>query len=178
MLMKSSSDLLDGKTRVKTQFNIANIATSMFKKRRSDYFQSLSAWRSDKVTATKTLRQFLTKKSRVASFREFLKKEFSEENLDFWLEIESYRKQKSNKQLKLAQIIHETYVDVNAPSEINIDAGTRATTKSNMQKPDSATFDLAQVRVFLLMERDSFPRFLLSKFKPTVATKTPNGPKL
>nr|XP_026691818.1 regulator of G-protein signaling rgs-7-like isoform X2 [Ciona intestinalis] len=170
--VNSSPDLHNEKTRNENEFGVANMITTVVKKRRSDYFQSLSNWRNDKVTGIKTLRQFLMKKTRVTCFRNFLKKEFSEENLDFWLEVEHYRKQKTSKQVKLAHAIFDTYIVVNATREINIDAGTRATTKANMQKPDATTFDLAQVRVFLLMERDSFRRFLDAEQKSSVETKS------
>ena len=54
------------------------------------------------------------------AFRAFLQKEFSEENLDFWTEVETYKKQKSSKQAKLAPVIYKTYIAVNAPKEVNI----------------------------------------------------------
>ncbi|XP_002122539.2 uncharacterized protein LOC100176924 [Ciona intestinalis] len=133
------------------------------RRRRSDIIQTLSAWRNDRSAPIKTLRQFLMKKSRTNLFRQFLKKEYSEENLDFWLEIEDYRKVKSNKLLKAATIIYENYIVVGSPREINIDAGTRTAIVTNMKDPDATTFDLAQARVFLLMERDSFRRFALKE---------------
>lgn len=57
--------------------------------------------------------------ARILAFRAFLLKEFSEENLDFWIEVESYRKQRQAKQIKLAPIIYDTYVKVGAAREVN-----------------------------------------------------------
>ncbi|CAK8673827.1 unnamed protein product [Clavelina lepadiformis] len=90
------------------------------KKRRSD-FHPLNALKSTKTTTSvQTLREFLKKKSRAMAFRAFLQKEFSEENLDFWTEVETYKKQKASKQAKLAPVIYKTYIAVNAPKEVNI----------------------------------------------------------
>ncbi|CAK8673817.1 unnamed protein product [Clavelina lepadiformis] len=135
------------------------------KKRRSD-FHPLNALKSTKTTTSvQTLREFLKKKSQAMAFHAFLQKEFSEENLDFWTEVETYKKQKSSKQAKLAPVIYKTYIAVNAPKEINIDSSTRRSTTHNLQHPDNATFDLAQERVYQLMERDSFRRFLAKEWK-------------
>ncbi|XP_076822836.1 regulator of G-protein signaling 8-like [Clavelina lepadiformis] len=135
------------------------------KKRRSD-FHPLNALKSTKTTTSvQTLREFLKKKSQAMAFRAFLQKEFSEENLDFWTEVETYKKQKSSKQAKLAPVIYKTYIAVNAPKEINIDFSTRRNTTHNLQHPDNTTFDLAQERVYQLMERDSFRRFLVKEWK-------------
>ena len=51
------------------------------------------------------------------SFRFFLQQEFSEENLDFWLEIEKYRKDKTNRQQR-ANKIFQTFVQVESPKEV------------------------------------------------------------
>uniref|UniRef100_H2Z840 RGS domain-containing protein n=1 Tax=Ciona savignyi TaxID=51511 RepID=H2Z840_CIOSA len=142
-------------------------ATSNKRRRRSDFVQSLSAWRNDKVSTIRTLRQFLTKKSRTALFRQFLKQEFSEENLDFWLAVESYKKLKGTKLAKEAHCIFETYILVGSSKEINIDAATRTFIVNNIKSADVSTFDAAQSKVFVLMERDSFRRFLLKEFSIT-----------
>uniref|UniRef100_F7ARA7 RGS domain-containing protein n=1 Tax=Ciona intestinalis TaxID=7719 RepID=F7ARA7_CIOIN len=115
--------------------------------------------RSDIIQTNVSLLTLIVTSARTNLFRQFLKKEYSEENLDFWLEIEEYRKVKSNKLLKAATIIYENYIVVGSPREINIDAGTRTAIVTSMKDPDVTTFDLAQARVFLLMERDSFRRF-------------------
>nr|XP_002121879.1 regulator of G-protein signaling 16-like [Ciona intestinalis] len=147
--------------------------TPKAKRSRLDFLHILSNKKSEKNITECPFRQFLQKKSHVIVFREFLKKEFSEENLDFWLEIESFRKQKSSKQRKLAENLYKTFIAVGALREINIDAVTRDITKSNMEQLDSSAFDLAQAWVFLLMERDSFKRFIVKQFdKENVTKKT------
>ncbi|CAK8673819.1 unnamed protein product, partial [Clavelina lepadiformis] len=143
-----------------------NDTSSIFQKKRRSDFHPLNALKSTKTTTSvQTLREFLKKKSQAMAFRAFLQKEFSKENLDFWTEVETYKKQKASKQSKLAPVIYKTYIAVNAPKEINIDSSTRRSTTHNLQHPDNTTFDLAQERVYQLMERDSFRRFLVKEWK-------------
>ena len=54
------------------------------------------------------------------AFREFLLKEMSAENLDFWVQVESYKQQKPAKQEKMAKAIFETYIAPGAPKEVRI----------------------------------------------------------
>ncbi|GAB1285551.1 Regulator of G-protein signaling 8 [Apodemus speciosus] len=100
----------------------------------------------------------------VAAFRAFLKTEFSEENLEFWLACEEFKKTRSTAKLVTkAHRIFEEFVDVQAPREVNIDFQTREATRKNMQEPSLTCFDQAQGKVHSLMEKDSYPRFLRSK---------------
>ena len=46
------------------------------------------------------------------------------------------------------------------PAQVNIDHFTNDVTLRNLVDLSSATFDLAQKRIFALMEKDSFGRFL------------------
>ncbi|ELK37120.1 Regulator of G-protein signaling 8 [Myotis davidii] len=100
----------------------------------------------------------------VAAFLAFLKTEFSEENLEFWLACEEFKKTRSTAKLvSKAHRIFEEFVDVQAPREVNIDFQTREATRKNMQEPSLTCFDQAQGKVHSLMEKDSYPRFLRSK---------------
>ncbi|XP_074178612.1 regulator of G-protein signaling 8 isoform X1 [Rhinolophus sinicus] len=106
----------------------------------------------------------LSHKCGVAAFRAFLKTEFSEENLEFWLACEEYKKTRSTAKLvSKAHRIFEEFVDVQAPREVNIDFQTREATRKNMEEPSLTCFDQAQGKVHSLMEKDSYPRFLRSK---------------
>ncbi|MBZ3890238.1 Regulator of G-protein signaling 8 [Sciurus carolinensis] len=106
----------------------------------------------------------LSHKYGVAAFRAFLKTEFSEENLEFWLACEEFKKTRSTAKLvSKAHRIFEEFVDVQAPREVNIDFQTREATRKNMQEPSLTCFDQAQGKVHSLMEKDSYPRFLRSK---------------
>jgi hypothetical protein len=96
-------------------------------------------------------------------FGEFLRGEFSEENLEFWLACERYRNSASTDCLPaLAENIFTDFVAAQAPREINLDSGTRQQTAVNVLSPDRTTFQSAQKRIQALMERDSYRRFLES----------------
>uniref|UniRef100_A0AC11ATJ7 Regulator of G protein signaling 8 n=1 Tax=Ovis aries TaxID=9940 RepID=A0AC11ATJ7_SHEEP len=108
----------------------------------------------------------LSHKYGVAAFRAFLKTEFSEENLEFWLACEEFKKTRSTAKLvSKAHRIFEEFVDVQAPREVNIDFQTREATRKNMQEPSLTCFDQAQGKVHSLMEKDSYPRFLRTSMK-------------
>uniref|UniRef100_A0A8C6VDE2 RGS domain-containing protein n=1 Tax=Naja naja TaxID=35670 RepID=A0A8C6VDE2_NAJNA len=98
-----------------------------------------------------------------AAFHAFLKSEFSEENLDFWLACEDYRKLRGcDKLQESAKKIFDQYITIQAPKEVNLDSQTRDVTNRNILLPTRSCFDQAQKRIFGLMEKDSYPRFLRS----------------
>ncbi|XP_040216186.1 regulator of G-protein signaling 8 isoform X1 [Rana temporaria] len=112
-----------------------------------------------------------------SAFRAFLQTEFSEENLEFWMACEEYRKTRSiNKLPAKARHIFQEFIDVQAPREVNIDFPTREMTKRNLQHPSLSCFDLAQLRVRSLMERDSYPRFLRSQIYNDLLSHTQKSP--
>lgn len=54
-----------------------------------------------------------------ASFKSFLKSEFSEENLEFWVACENYKKIKSPiKMAEKAKQIYEEFIQTEAPKEV------------------------------------------------------------
>ncbi|KAH7722594.1 regulator of G-protein signaling rgs-7 [Aphelenchoides avenae] len=120
-------------------------------------------------------------------FLEFLKTEYSQENLDFWTECEEFPKTTNRtKALAKANAIYTTYVQDGGTREVNLDSVTKATTKAALENgypPD--TFRLAQKRIEQLMEKDSFQRFLKSKqytelvkvSPPSTTTPPQNTPK-
>ncbi|ESO10270.1 hypothetical protein HELRODRAFT_183795 [Helobdella robusta] len=71
-------------------------------------------------------------------FTEFLRSEYSEENMLFWLACEELR-QESNPVMieEKARVIYDDYISILSPKE-------------------------AQLQIFTLMKRDSYPRFLAS----------------
>ncbi|XP_026858843.2 regulator of G-protein signaling 3-like isoform X3 [Electrophorus electricus] len=96
-------------------------------------------------------------------FRAFLQTEFSEENLDFWLACEDYRRIKSpSKMASRAKKIYAEYISIKSCKEVNLDSYTREQTKENMENINAECFDLAQSRIYGLMEKDPYPRFLRS----------------
>uniref|UniRef100_A0A7M4DXN3 Regulator of G-protein signaling 1 n=1 Tax=Crocodylus porosus TaxID=8502 RepID=A0A7M4DXN3_CROPO len=112
---------------------------------------------------SQSLEKLLASQRGQGVFREFLKSEFSEENMEFWLACEEYKKTKSDHLHGKAERIYEEFVQSNAVKQINIDYRTRETTAKKAQDPTLTSFDEAQKTVYVLMERDSYPRFLKSK---------------
>ncbi|KAF3823085.1 hypothetical protein GH733_010521 [Mirounga leonina] len=101
----------------------------------------------------------------LARFKSFLKSEFSEENLEFWLACEDYKKIKSPaKMVEKAKKIYEEFIQTEAPKEVNIDHFTKDLTMKNLMEPSLSSFDVAQKRIYALMEKDSLPRFVRSEF--------------
>ncbi|XP_029474006.1 regulator of G-protein signaling 8 [Rhinatrema bivittatum] len=119
----------------------------------------------------------LSHKYGLSVFQAFLKTEFSEENLEFWMACEEYKKTRSAAKLPAkAHRIYQEFIDVQAPREVNIDFQAREITKKNLQQPSLSCFDLAQVRVHSLMEKDSYPRFLRSKIYKDLLSHTQRRP--
>ncbi|XP_060927886.1 regulator of G-protein signaling 3a isoform X2 [Limanda limanda] len=111
-----------------------------------------------------SLDKLLAHKYGLAAFRAFLRTEFSEENLEFWLACEEYKKIKSqSKMASKAKKIFAEYIAIQSCKEVNLDSYTRDHTKDNLQNVTRSCFDLAQRRIFGLMEKDSYPRFIRSE---------------
>uniref|UniRef100_A0A4W6F947 Regulator of G protein signaling 4 n=1 Tax=Lates calcarifer TaxID=8187 RepID=A0A4W6F947_LATCA len=98
-----------------------------------------------------------------AVFTTFLRSEFSEENMDFWLACEDYKKTAPSKLMTRAKQIYQQYVEADAPNEVNLDAATREETRQNVENACPSCFDEAQRMIYVLMAKDSYRRFLNSK---------------
>ncbi|XP_028666848.1 regulator of G-protein signaling 2-like isoform X1 [Erpetoichthys calabaricus] len=98
-----------------------------------------------------------------AMFRAFLKSEYSEENIDFWLACEEFKQLKSTtKRVRKARVIYEKFVYEEAPKQINLEFMTREGIKQTLFNPPASCFTAAQKRVYSLMENNAYPRFLQS----------------
>ncbi|XP_042188019.1 regulator of G-protein signaling 20 isoform X2 [Callorhinchus milii] len=97
------------------------------------------------------------------AFREFLRTEYSEENMLFWLSCEDLKKE-VNKSLieEKARLIYEDYISILSPKEVSLDSRVREVINRNMFEPSPHTFDDAQLQIYTLMHRDSYPRFMSS----------------
>ncbi|XP_028713860.1 regulator of G-protein signaling 3 isoform X7 [Peromyscus eremicus] len=112
---------------------------------------------------SESLEKLLLHKYGLEVFQAFLRTEFSEENLEFWLACEDFKKVKSqSKMAAKAKKIFAEFIAIQACKEVNLDSYTREHTKDNLQSVTRGCFDLAQKRIFGLMEKDSYPRFLRS----------------
>ncbi|KAJ3427719.1 diflavin flavoprotein a 2-related [Anaeramoeba flamelloides] len=103
----------------------------------------------------------------IQAFKQFLEAEYSEENIEFWNEVEQFQllKDGHENQQKIAMEIYEKYVAYESPKQINIDHFTRVkiTEKIKQNKLSGSMFKKAQTEIENLLQRDSFPRFMVSE---------------
>lgn len=97
-----------------------------------------------------------------AVFSTFLRSEFSEENLKFWEACEEYKRSPPSQLPSRAKQIYQRFIEADAPNEVNLDAATRDLTKQNLEEACPTCFDEAQRMIHILMEKDSYRRFLSS----------------
>uniref|UniRef100_A0A8C6X2C2 Regulator of G protein signaling 19 n=1 Tax=Naja naja TaxID=35670 RepID=A0A8C6X2C2_NAJNA len=60
------------------------------------------------------------------------------------------------------RVIYEDYISILSPKEVSLDSRVREGINRKMQEPSTHTFDDAQLQIYTLMHRDSYPRFLNS----------------
>ncbi|XP_061540175.1 regulator of G-protein signaling 21-like [Phycodurus eques] len=110
-----------------------------------------------------SLKYLLQNKVYLAAFHSYLQSEFSDENIQFWLACENFRATASRDNLQSkAGRIYKEFIQPSACKEINVDHYIKQKIKKSLEKPGLTCFDEAQKHVYLLMERDSCPRFLQS----------------
>ncbi|XP_040117153.1 regulator of G-protein signaling 20 isoform X1 [Oryx dammah] len=94
------------------------------------------------------------------AFREFLRTEFSEENMLFWMACEELKKEANKAMIEeKARVIYEDYISILSPKEVSLDSRVRETINRSMAEPSQNIFDDAQLQIYTLMHRDSYPRF-------------------
>ncbi|XP_026070503.1 regulator of G-protein signaling 5-like [Carassius auratus] len=130
---------------------------------------SLCKYRKPRLTLEECLmwkesfEKLLSSKHGLYAFKAFLVSEFSEENIAFYLACEDYKSTKSaTKMPSKAKRIYEEFIGNEATREVNIDYETRDITQANLKSPTASCFDMAQYRIYILMEKDCYPRFLRS----------------
>ncbi|CAB1332055.1 unnamed protein product [Coregonus sp. 'balchen'] len=96
-------------------------------------------------------------------FTTFLKAEFSQENMEFWKACEEYKTSAPKKMAAKAKQIYDQYIEADSLNEVNLDSATREETRQNLSNAGPFCFDEAQQKIFTLMEKDSYRRFLYSK---------------
>ncbi|XP_050533395.1 regulator of G-protein signaling 11 isoform X2 [Daktulosphaira vitifoliae] len=97
-------------------------------------------------------------------FTNYLRKEYSHENIRFWLAVNDLKRScQSQIHLKVKEIYNE-FLAPGAPCEINIDGKTMEKTHKEMKGPSRFTFDAAAEHVYtLLLKKDCYPRFIRSE---------------
>ncbi|XP_028667492.1 regulator of G-protein signaling 19 isoform X1 [Erpetoichthys calabaricus] len=106
-------------------------------------------------------------------FREFLRTEYSEENMLFWLACEDLKKEISKSVIEeKARMIYEDYISILSPKEVSLDSRVREVINRKMQDPTPHAFEDAQLQIYTLMHRDSYPRFLNSMIYKSLIQST------
>ncbi|XP_051923847.1 regulator of G-protein signaling 3-like isoform X2 [Hippocampus zosterae] len=120
-----------------------------------------------------SLKALLANQYGLAVFRHFLRSEYSEENLDFWLAAEKFKQTcPLGKMADRAKKIYEEFISCGASRQVNVDSNVRELTQRSLRLgAETASFQLAQDQIFSLMEADSYPRFLRSRLYAQLANQ-------
>ncbi|XP_040898212.1 regulator of G-protein signaling 3-like isoform X2 [Toxotes jaculatrix] len=120
-----------------------------------------------------SLEALLANQYGLAVFRHFLRSEFSEENLDFWLAVERFKRTcLLSKMTTRAVKIYDEFISADAARQVNVDSSVRESTYQSLcLGVNPTTFQLAQDKIFGLMETDSYPRFLRSRLYLQLASQ-------
>lgn len=88
----------------------------------------------------------------------------SDENLDFWMEAEKYRKASAQEVKPIANYILQNFIESGSVQEINIDSTIHHQAVDGLAKnpPISDCLIHAQEHVFKLMKMSAYPRFINS----------------
>jgi regulator of G-protein signaling len=111
--------------------------------------------------------------------QEFLKKEFSHENIYFWVACEKYRSLSSpTERATSARDIFERHLCLGALEPVNVDSHARQATQDGLTDAAPTLFLQAQKQIFNLMKFDSYPRFLKSELYKECLVRELSGQEL
>ncbi|XP_032596208.1 regulator of G-protein signaling loco isoform X2 [Drosophila grimshawi] len=97
------------------------------------------------------------------TFAEFLKKEFSAENIYFWTACERYKHTESEAERgPLAREIFSKHLDKHSSDPVNVDSQARNLSDEKLSSAATDIFAAAQKQIFNLMKFDSYQRFIRS----------------
>lgn len=112
------------------------------------------------------------------SFAEFLKKEFSGENIYFWTACEKYRQINDvSDRTKEALAIFGKHLANGSLEPVNVDSQARLRAQERLSSAEKDLFLQSQKQIFNLMKFDSYQRFIRSDlYKTCVDAETRNLP--
>lgn len=107
---------------------------------------------------------FLEHNDNIEVFNEFLKASYCQENLEFYLACERYRKldpDRVGKQMIkfMATQIFNDFLSQDARQPVNVDSSCIERIRNNMKDPQPDLLRDAQKEIFNLMKTDCYPRF-------------------
>lgn len=111
-----------------------------------------------------SLEEMLSDPRGMYEFEQYLRKEYSYENIKFWQSVQDLRHGCQTEVSEKVKEIYDEFLSPNAPCEVNLDSKTIEITQERMKQPNRYTFDSAQLHVFSLMKNDSYPRFIRSDY--------------
>ncbi|KAI5762070.1 RGS11 [Gulo gulo luscus] len=97
-----------------------------------------------------------------AHFMDFLGTEFSAENLSFWEACEELRHGGQAQVRAAVDAIYQQFLAPGAARWVNVDSRTMERTLEGLRQPHRYVLDEAQLHIYMLMKKDSYPRFLKS----------------
>ncbi|XP_046641795.1 uncharacterized protein LOC124327032 isoform X1 [Daphnia pulicaria] len=110
-----------------------------------------------------SIEDLVTDQTGLQELTNYLRKEYSHENIRFWLATNQLRSGPASKILHRVQEIYQEFLAPGAPCEINIDGRTMDVVQHEMKRPSRFTFDKAAEHVYnLLLKKDCYPRFVRS----------------
>ncbi|XP_023714434.1 uncharacterized protein LOC111868217 isoform X2 [Cryptotermes secundus] len=97
-------------------------------------------------------------------FTSYLSKEYSHENIRFWMAVNDLRRSAQSQIQRKVREIFDEFLAPGAPCEINIDGKTMERVHQELRAPTRFTFDSAAEHVYtLLLKKDCYPRFIRSE---------------
>jgi len=120
------------------------------------------------------------------TFAEFLKKEFSHENIFFWCTCERFRltpESRQSERRRLAEQIVERHLAPGAWEPVNVDSAARSSAQETLchiekQRLPNDIFAASQKQIYNLMKFDSYGRFLKSDLYTECLSAELKGKKL
>uniref|UniRef100_UPI003AB03C1C regulator of G-protein signaling 11 isoform X3 n=1 Tax=Centroberyx gerrardi TaxID=166262 RepID=UPI003AB03C1C len=104
-------------------------------------------------------------------FMTYLEKEFSAENLCFWQACEDLRHGESSKIVEKVEEVYKQFLAPGASRWVNIDSKTMDKTLEGIKHPHRFVMDDAQMHIYFLMKKDSYPRYLKSDLYKSMLAK-------
>jgi hypothetical protein len=141
---------------------------------------------SPKVCKPPTLEEVLRQDYSINYFIRFVKKEYSVENVFFWLDVEVFKRLERKDDIVLqARNIYNKYINTESQLPINLDVEEKREIARIMDDPEhnieqitAQFFDNAQQHIFLMMKENSFPRFLKSDEYKELMGMIPTVPRV
>uniref|UniRef100_A0A5S6QFE5 Regulator of G-protein signaling 7 n=1 Tax=Trichuris muris TaxID=70415 RepID=A0A5S6QFE5_TRIMR len=111
----------------------------------------------------------------------FLESEFSQENIKFWQAVQDLKYSPSSEVSRKVEAIYNEFLVSGAPCQVNVDSQTLESVNKSMHEesiPLRYCFSQAEEHIFILMSKDSYPRFARSEiYRNMLAAAQQQGSK-